>query len=160
MAAAIFYQLWLGWRAEDLPFSPKKLDLFVTHKSIGVLLLVFVVLRLGSRFMTGVPPHTGGVNRLEKRAAEAGHWILYALMVAVPLSGWVVSDTSRIPFRLFKQFSVPNLMAPDKSISDFAADVHGVLTTALAIVLVIHVAAALRHHFLLRNNTLKRMLPW
>ena len=160
MAAAIFYQLWLGWRAEDLPFSPKKLDLFITHKSMGILLLVLVVLRLAFRFRVGVPPHTSTVTRLEHRAATTGHWILYALMLAVPLSGWVVSDTSRIPFRLFKRVDVPDLMAADKAISDLAADVHGFLTLSLAVVLVIHVLAALRHHFLLKNHTLKRMLPW
>ncbi len=160
MAIAIIYQWWLGWRAEELPFSPQKLDLFISHKSIGILLFLLVLLRLAFRFRLGVPPHTTTVTKIEQRAADAGHWILYALMIAVPVSGWVVSDTSRIPFRLFKRYDVPDLMAADKAISDLAADVHGVLTTAFAVVLVIHVLAALRHHFLIKNNTLKRMLPW
>ncbi|MEM1174949.1 MAG: cytochrome b [Pseudomonadota bacterium] len=160
MAAAIIYQLWLGWRAEELPFSPKKLDLFVSHKSIGILLFLLVVLRLAARFRTGVPPHTTTVTKIEQRAADVGHWVLYVLMVAVPLSGWVVSDTSRIPFRLFKRFDVPDLMAADKTISELAAQAHGFLTTAMAVVVIVHVMAALRHHFLIKNNTLKRMLPW
>ncbi len=160
MAAAIFYQLWLGWTAEDLPFSPRKLDMFITHKSIGLILLLLVVLRLAFRLRVGVPPHTKTVSRLQQRAADIGHWVLYGLMIAVPVSGWVVSDTSRIPFRLFKRFDVPDLMAADKAIEELAANVHFALTTALAVVLVIHVLAALRHHFLIKNNTLTRMLPW
>ncbi|MEM6512123.1 MAG: cytochrome b [Pseudomonadota bacterium] len=160
MAIGIFYQLWLGWRAEELPFSPAKLDLFITHKSIGILLLLLVALRLAFRFRAGVPPHTNTVTAIEKRAADVGHWVLYGLMMAVPVSGWIVSDTSRIPFRLFKRLDVPDLMAADKAISEAAANVHMLLTTGLAAVLVIHVLAALRHHFLLKNHTLKRMLPW
>ena len=160
MAVLIFYQLWLGMKAEELPFSPQKLDLFITHKSIGLTLLLLVALRLALRLRAGVPPHLGSPSVVERRAADAGHWLLYALMIAVPLSGWVISDTSRIPFKLFKKIPVPDLMAANKTLSDAAAEIHEELTTALAVVLVVHVLAALRHHFLLKNATLKRMLPW
>jgi len=160
MAAMIFYQIWLGREAEALAFSPQKLNLFISHKSIGLTVLFLVILRLAFRVRAGVPPHLGNPSVIERRAADLGHWLLYSLMIAVPLSGWVISDTSRIPFKLYKTIPVPDLMAADKGLSETAAAVHDALTTALMAVLLVHVLAALRHHFLLKNATLKRMLPW
>ena len=81
-------------------------------------------------------------------------------MIAVPLTGWWVSDTSRIPFRLFWSVPVPDLMEPDRDLSELAAGVHGILTKLLLVVVVVHIIAALRHHLLLRNDTLLRMLPF
>jgi cytochrome b561 len=160
MAALIGYQLWLGWRAEDLPFSPKKLDLFVTHKSIGLTLLLLVFLRLAWRGIRARPPHPPGTGVIEQRLAEWGHRLLYALMIAIPVSGWWISDTSRIPFKLFGAVRVPDLMNADKASSELAADVHEALIITLVVLLGIHVAAALRHQFILKDNSLKRMLPW
>ena len=158
MAAMIFYQLWLGWQAEDMPFSPKKLDLFITHKSIGLTVLLLVVLRLGWRLRSGRPAHPQTTSAWEKRLADVGHWVLYALMMLLPLTGWWISDTSRIPFKLFAAIPLPDLMAADKAASELAASVHDGLTKALVFVLAVHVLAALRHHFLLKDDSLKRML--
>ena len=160
MAALIIYQLWLGWRAEGLPFSPTKLDLFITHKSIGLTLLMLVFLRLAWRGMKPRPPHPAGTRVTERRLADWGHRLLYALMVAIPLSGWWISDTSRIPFKLYNNIRVPDLMDADKASSELAAEVHEVLIIALVVLIVVHVLAALRHHFVLKDDTLKRMLPW
>ena len=160
MAVLIAYQLWLGWRAEELPFSPQKIDLFITHKSIGLMLLLLVFLRLGWRGMRPRPPHDANAGRLERGLADWGHRLLYVLLVAVPVTGWWISDTSRIPFKLFGKLPVPDLMDADKASSELAGSVHEALTMALVVLVVVHIAAALRHHFLLKNDTLKRMLPW
>jgi len=77
----------------------------------------------------------------------------------VPLSGWWISDTSRIPFKAFWLVPMPDLLAADRDMSQLAATVHGILVTALLVLVAVHVLAALRHHFVLHNDTLRRMLP-
>lgn len=160
MAALIFYQLWLGWRAEELPFSPEKLDLFITHKSIGLTLLLLVFLRLAWRGVKARPPHPAGSSAIERRLADWGHRLMYALMIAIPVSGWWISDTSRIPFKLYGSIRVPDLMDADKASSELAAEVHEALIIMLVALVVVHILAALRHQFILKDSTLKRMLPW
>jgi cytochrome b561 len=143
LALLILGQLVLGQIAEQARLSPLKLDLFVWHKSFGVTILLLVML-----------------PAWETNLARTGHILLYVLMCVVPLTGWWVSDTSRIPFKAFWLVPVPDLMQADKAMSELAADVHGILTKLLLLVVVIHIAAAVRHHFFLHNQILTRMLPW
>ena len=84
--------------------------------------------------------------------------MLYLLLFAVPLSGWWVSDASRVPFKGFFFLPMPDFIATDRALQESAAEVHEVLTMTLLIVVLGHVAAALRHHFLLRDDVLRRML--
>ncbi len=157
IALLIFGQFVLGWVAEDMRMSPDKFELFVWHKSIGVTVLLLVALRLAWRLRTNPPqPLASG---LELMLARLGHALLYVLMFAVPLSGWWISDTSRIPFRIFWHVPTPDLMEASREASELAAQVHGILTTLLLLLVVLHSVAALRHHFLLRDATLLRMLP-
>jgi cytochrome b561 len=159
LAFLVSGQLALGWIAEALELSPRKLDLFVWHKSLGITILLLAVLRLAWRFISPPPRPLTPPDHRETRLASLGHWLLYLLMLAVPLTGWWISDTSRIPFRLYWQIPVTDLLPADKASSELAADVHGLLTTLLTVVVVIHVVAALRHHFGLHDATLARMLP-
>ena len=159
IALLIFAELALGTIAEGLKVSPQKFELFVWHKSIGITILLLVVFRIVWRLSNPTPVAHEGAARWEKRLAQLGHGLLYILMIAVPLTGWWVSDTSRIPFRWFWSVPVPDLMAPDRDLSALAATVHGILTKLLLLVVVLHIIAALRHHVLLRNDTLLRMLP-
>lgn len=159
LAVLIVGQLVLGWIAEDMRFSPGKLELFVWHKSIGLTILLLVFLRIAWRLRNPPPDPLTDPGLWETRLATLGHRLLYLLIVAVPLTGWWISETSRIPFRLYWQVPVPDLLPADKAWSELAANIHGALTTLLVVVLVIHVLAALRHHFLLRDATLSRMLP-
>jgi len=159
LAVMIALQFVLGQLAENAPVSPRKLDLFVWHKSFGLCILLLVVVRIAWRLANVAPGSLPGIRAWEHRAARAAHLLLYLLMLAVPLSGWWVSDTSRIPFKAFWSVPVPDLLAADRALSETAGFVHGSLTTVLLIVLAVHVLAALRHHFLLRNDTLRRMLP-
>lgn len=158
LAILIVGQLVLGFVAEGARVSPQKLELFVWHKSIGISILFIVVLRVAWRWKNKPPVALAGVAVWEKRLAKAGHSLLYVLMVAVPLSGWWISDTSKIPFKLFWLVGVPDLMEANREMSEIAAQLHEVLTTLLIIVIGVHISAALRHHFVLRNDTLMRML--
>ena len=160
VALLIIGELVLGTIVEDLKVSPQKFELFVWHKSIGVTILLLVVIRIVWRITNPTPTLPDRTPTWEKRLAHAGHGLLYLLMLAVPLTGWWVSDTSRIPFRIFWSVPTPDLLAPDRDISALAADVHGILTKLLLAVIVLHIVAALRHHLVLRDNTLTRMLPF
>jgi cytochrome b561 len=80
-------------------------------------------------------------------------------MIALPVSGWIINSAANIPFRIFWLIPLPAIVAPDKSTADLVALVHGGLFAALALVLVAHIGAALRHHFVKRNAVLIRMLP-
>ena len=160
IALLILVQFALGWLAVSWRLSPAKLDLFVWHKSIGVLVLALVLLRLAWRLLAppapALPAH---MPPWERAAAHASHVLLYVLMLALPLSGWVVQSSSGMPFRIFRQWPLPVIQAPDKALSDLAALVHLSLGIALATLLVVHIGAALRHHFIQRDEVLRRMLP-
>lgn len=160
IAILILGQLGLGTIAEEARVSPLKLDLFVWHKSIGLTILLLVILRVAWRLRNPPPLAPDGMATWEQRLAKVSHGLLYLLMIVVPLTGWWISDTSRIPFRIYWSVPVPDLMAPNRDLMEFAASVHGVLTKVLLVIVVVHILAAFRHHFLLQNDTLLRMLPF
>ncbi len=158
IAALVLVQFALGSIAEEMKLTPAKLDLFVWHKSIGLTVLVLAVLRLAWRFGNPPPGPPDGTPGWERRLAAIAHWVLYALIFAVPLSGWWVSDASRVPFKAFFLVPMPDFVATDRALQEAAAEVHEVLTMTLLVVVLVHVAAGLRHHFLLRDDVLRRML--
>lgn len=159
MAVLILAQFALGWLAVGWRLSPTKLDLFVWHKSIGLLLLALAVVRLGWRLLDRAPPWPAGMLRWERAAARGTHLLLYALMIAMPVSGWVINSAARIPFRAFWLLPVPNIAPADKALEELAKQVHFALFLGLAVALAVHVAAALRHHVVYRDDVLVRMLP-
>jgi len=158
IAALVLAQFVIGSIAEDMKLTPAKLDLFVWHKSIGVTVLVLAMLRLAWRLGNPPPAQPAGTPRWERKLAEFAHWVLYALIFAVPLSGWWVSDASRVPFKAFFLVPMPDFIATDRALQEAAAEVHEVLTMTLLVVVLVHIAAALRHHFLLHDDVLSRML--
>lgn len=160
LAALIFAQLVLGKVAEETATSPQKFDLFVWHKSIGISILLLVLVRVFWRWRNTPPVAPTGIGVWERRAAQFGHGLLYLLMIAVPVSGWWVSDTSKIPFRMFWSIPVPDLIEANRVASELASDIHEFLIQLMLLVIIGHVLAALRHHFILRNETLSRMLPF
>lgn len=159
IAALILLQFVLGWLAASWRLSPTKLDLFVWHKSIGMLILALVVLRLLNRLATRAPALPAGMPAWERAAAHASHVLLYGLMLALPLSGWIVSAAAGVPFRIFWRLPLPAIVGPDRQTAEFAAAVHFALGVALVALLVLHIGAALRHHFAQRDEVLSRMLP-
>jgi cytochrome b561 len=160
IAALILVQVTLGFAAVTWPLSPAKLSLFVWHKSTGMLILVLVALRLLWRVTSAVPALPADTPRWERVAAHASHLFLYVLLVALPVSGWVVASASGIPFRIFRHIPLPQIVAVDKRLAEAAASVHGWLVIVFVALLALHVGAALRHHFVKRNDVLRRMLPF
>jgi cytochrome b561 len=159
MAALILAQIALGLMAASWRVSPTKLELFFWHKSNGMLILALVALRLLWRLANRAPELPSGMPAWERAAARSSHFLLYVLMIALPITGWIVNSASNIPFRIFWLIPLPTIVAPDKATADGVALVHGGLAGLLALVLVAHIGAALRHHFVKRNTVLERMLP-
>ena len=160
MALLIFVQIALGLVAVTWRVSPTKLDLFVWHKSTGMLILALLALRLLWRLSRGAPELPWEMPLWERAGAHLSHFLLYALMIALPLTGWVISSASNVPFRIFWKIPLPAITGPDKATADLFASVHGWFVALLAAVLFAHIGAALRHHYVKRDTVLSRMLPW
>src|SRR6266581_1174861 len=159
MAALILAQIALGLMAASWRVSPAKLELFFWHKSTGMLILALVALRLLWRLANPAPMLPPGMAAWERAAARLSHLFLYALMIALPVTGWIVNSASNVPFRIFWLIPLPAIVAPDEPSADLAAGVHRGLAALLALALLAHIGAALRHHFVNRNTVLLRMLP-
>lgn len=159
IAALIVAQFVVGWMAVSWRLSPTKLDLFVWHKSTGMLVLALVVLRLAWRATHHPPPWPTDMPRWERLAAALTHGLLYAAMIAIPLTGWVVSSAAGVPFSIYWRIPLPSIAPTDRHLAEVVAGVHGALGIALIVLLVIHIGAALRHHYIKRDDVLLRMLP-
>lgn len=151
--------LGLGLYMEELPFSPEKLRLFGIHKSLGLLILALVCVRLLWRITQTQPGVVGSLPLWQKLAARWTHRLLYILMVGMPLSGWVMSSAAGFPVSFFGLFVVPDLVAPSAPIQETAHAVHETLGLLLMALIGVHVLAALKHHVVDKDETLRRMLP-
>jgi cytochrome b561 len=159
VAALIFVQLALGWTAVNWRLSPTKLELFVWHKSMGMLILVLMIVRIMWRWANPTPALPANVPMNERRAAQLSHGLLYLLAFLMPVTGWIVNSAANIPFRVFWLIPLPSIVEPDKATAEAAASVHLALFVMLSLLLAVHIGAALRHHFLKHDEVLVRMLP-
>ena len=150
----------VGLTMDELPKTPKYFWVYTLHKSTGITVLVLVQLRLGWRLYAGAPAPVPGTPRWQARIASLTHWLLYALILAMPLSGWLYDSASGLrPFNYFGLFPVPKLVAPDEAIAEQAHEVHELLFLVLVALVVLHAGAAFYHHLFQRDATLARMLP-
>jgi cytochrome b561 len=136
----------------------ERFDLTQTHKSIGVTVLALTVARLCFRlFATAPKPEPFAPPLLV--AAKAAHVSLYAMLLMLPLSGWLMATTTpiRVPTTVFGLFDLPYVLAPDLAIYGVAHAVHVVAAIGLACLIVVHIAAALVHALWWRDRTLARM---
>jgi len=158
VAALILGQFALGWIADSWRRSPVKVDLFVWHKSLGILVLALVLLRLVWRLFDRTPALPAAMPLWERHAAAASHAMLYLLMLALPLSGWVINSAANFPLKLFWLVPLPPIVPPGKAMQELAEAVHNGLFWGMVALLLLHVTAALRHHFVKRDAVLRRML--
>ena len=159
IAALIIATFPLGLYMSDLPLSPHKLQLYSYHKWIGIIILSLVLLRVLWRLGHRPPTMLAGMARWQEISALLVHLGLYALMLAVPLSGWLMSSALGFPVVLFGVLPLPDLIAANKASGELLKTVHEVLNYTLLSLVVLHVLAALHHHFILRDATLRRILP-
>lgn len=130
------------------------------HKSIGISILAISIFRLTWRFVSVHPASEPTLKPWENSLAKACHVGLYALVFALPLTGWLMSSARNFPVSWFGFFRLPDLVSPDQALFAQMRSLHGVLFVALLLVALLHVLGALKHHFLDRNEVLLRMLPF
>ena len=159
MALGILGNGILGLIMDEMPRGMAKLNTFAIHKSIGLTVLALLILRVSWRLFDRAPPDEP-MPRWQRLAAHATHGVLYLLMLAIPLSGWIYNSLHGYPLQWFKWFNLPALMEKNEALSDLAGETHEVLFWVLVAVLVAHVGGALVHHWFERDNTLLRMLPF
>jgi len=149
----------LGQYMSDLSMSPRKLQLYSWHKWFGVTVFLLVLIRLGWRLTHQPPPLPAQMLKWQRTASHIGHAALYVLMLAIPLSGWLMSSAKGYQTVWFGVLPLPDLLGKDKQLGDMLAELHGALNGLMMLIVVIHALAALKHHFIDRDDVLKRMLP-
>jgi cytochrome b561 len=155
----IINQWWIADRAESLK-GLEKLQALAWHKSFGMTVLMLAVVRLVWRWMNPTPDLTAETKPWERLLAKISHVLLYALIFAMPITGWMMSSARNFPVSWFKVFQFPDLVAPSEELFRRMNDLHHQLFAVLVVVAGLHVAGALKHHFIDRNDVLKRMLPF
>jgi cytochrome b561 len=169
IAALLIANIALGLYFADLPHSdPWKFELTQWHKSIGLTVLVLSILRLGWRLTHPVPPLPQGLHWALAMAARVTHYLFYFLIIAIPLTGWLMVSASPLglPTHYFGLFNWPNLWfmadlprAQKIPLREAFDNVHVFLAWSAIVLIPIHVAAALYHQFIRHDDLLWRMLP-
>ena len=159
MAALLIGLLSLGFYMADLPLSPDKLQLYSWHKWVGVTVFLLVWLRLLWRLTHRPPAYPASMPRALQFLAHGGHWALYALMIAIPLTGWLMSSAKGFQTVWWGVWPIPDLLAKDKELGHNLQEVHEALNWLLVLLISGHAAAALKHHWIDRDDILTRMLP-
>ncbi len=167
IAALIVTQYVLGELAEGAADSDRlvaQIGLLANHKSIGMTILALAVLRLVWRFVSPPPALPSSMPAWQHRASQASHWLLYLLLFALPVTGWLMSSASPlqddygIQNMVFGWFAMPDPFIPgDRDVAAFFSSMHEICAKLLFVLILIHAGAALKHHFILKNNVLKRM---
>lgn len=159
MALMLGGLLGLGFYMADLPLSPQKIQLFSWHKWAGVTVFGLVWLRLFWRLVHRPPAYPASMKALQQAAARSGHIALYVLMLAIPLSGWLMSSAKGVQTVWFGVLPLPDLLTRDKALGHQLESLHSVLAVGLMVLVAVHIAAALYHYRVLKDDILQRMLP-
>lgn len=170
IAILIVGMIFFGWQADNLrealfagdpSVDPQQVAmLFNWHKTIGLLILALSVVRLGWRLTHPAPPLPEGMASWEKFAATGTHWAFYALMIGMPLGGWVAASASGFPSYLLNMeaLPIPSLVGESEALHEAASWAHSKGAWAILVLLGLHIAAALKHHFINRDDVLSRMI--
>ena len=154
----IVVMAYLGLTMVEMPNTPRKVEVYALHKSIGLAVLALVVLRLLWRLYAGAPDPLPA-PRWQRWLAHGTHFGLYVLLLAMPLSGWIANAYSGFPLRWFGLFRVPQPIAADEALYDLTREIHEWLFWLLLVLALAHAFAAIWHHLFLGDATLSRMLP-
>ena len=128
------------------------------HKATGMTILALSLARLAWRFTWTRPPYPRSVAAVEMAVAKVVHVLFYVLMIVMPLSGWIMASAGKYPLDWFGLATLPKLdVSQDDTLYTLGRQAHGVLGWVFLALVVLHVGAALRHHFLLKDSVLLRM---
>jgi len=162
MAALLIALLMLGLYMVSLPdagFDVRKINLILIHKQLGILALALAAARVAWRISNPLPALVSTIPDWQKFVARFVHLLFYALMFALPITGWLMSSAAGIPVSFFGLFSLPDYLSYDDYLFKSFIAIHKWLAYGLIFLVLLHAGAALGHHFVLKDETLKKMLP-
>jgi cytochrome b561 len=159
IALLIVVQFVLARMAAPLPLGTHKLALLAEHKSFGMTVFMLAVIRFAWRLKNPPPSLPEKMHRVERFLARFTHVGLYALLIAMPLSGWLMSSAKNYPVSWFGAFTWPNMIGPSETAFGVFRTLHHLLSNLLFAIASLHILAALKHHFWNKDDVLARMLP-
>ncbi len=162
MAALMIVLVAMGLYMVSLPdagFDTRKITLILYHKELGVLALALAIARLCWRLGNVLPRLVDRLPDWQKVAARFVHLSFYGLMFALPITGWIMSSSAGLSVSVFDWIDLPDLVSRDDDLFALFIDIHKWLGYALIGLMLVHIGAALRHHFFFKDETLKKMLP-
>src|SRR5277367_1074336 len=160
IAALIVIQFVLAYAADDLPIGVHKLALLARHKSFGMTVLMLAILRGLWRLRNPPPALPPGMTPVERLLARATHIAFYVLLFAMPLTGWLMSSAKNYSVSWFGLFTWPNLIGKNERAFELLRTTHDSLAVMLFVIAIVHILAALKHHFWNKDDVLLRMLPF
>jgi cytochrome b561 len=137
-----------------------KLAMLARHKSVGITILMLAVVRLVWRLVNPTPPLPSTLKPYERVLANFTHAALYVLIFAMPITGWIMTSARGFPASWFNLFQLPDLVAKNRALYEAMQQTHEALAWTLGAVATLHLLAALKHHFVLKDTVLRRMLPF
>lgn len=158
-ALLVFITVPLGLAMMRIEPGDLQNSLFDLHRSFGATILLIAAFRVIHRILRAPVRPAAGVPLWQWRVAESVHWALYVLIIVTPLIGWAGTSAFPAPISYFGLFELPAILGPNRELSETLLDIHSWLAFAIVGLLALHICAALHHHFVKRDATLRRMLP-
>lgn len=158
MVVLQFILAYLAERAGDAGHELRELALLANHKSVGITILALAIARLAWRRLHPPPPLPPSMPAWQVTASRLSHWLLYGLLLAMPVSGWLMSSASAYSVSWFNVLQLPDFVAPDAGLKATFLLIHELLAKLLFAVACVHILAALKHALLDRDDVLRRML--
>lgn len=159
MALMIVVMLGVGFYMETMERGPDLFKLMAMHKAVGIIVLVLAVLRVIWVFMNVSPAPLPDHKKWEKVLAKIVQGIMYLAMIAMPLSGWIMSSAGGHAISIFGLFDMPAIVAENKELGKMANQAHGIIAWVLISTIVLHLAGAYKHKLIDKDETMQRMLP-
>lgn len=153
----------LAENAHDGGYVVKQIGLLANHKSVGITILVLAFIRLFWRLFNKPPALPESISPRQQALSHAAHWLIYSLIFLLPITGWLMSSASAYTVSWFHIIVLPDLVSANPTLTDFLHCVHSILSNILLVIVLIHVSAALKHHFIDKDGVLQRMslrLAW
>ncbi|MBC7490172.1 MAG: cytochrome b [Glaciimonas sp.] len=161
VALLIFAAFGIGWYMTGIAgLTPQKLKLFSWHKWLGVTIFGLAVIRMAWRLLHPAPTLSSDMSRWQRQAAHLTHQLLYVLIIVIPLTGYFYSSASGIPVLYLGLFHMPTIIAKSDQLKSILGSTYVWLNYLMAVIVVVHVLAALKHQLIDRDGTLIRMLPF
>jgi len=159
IALLILGLIWLGWYMVDLTYYDKWYkDSLDYHKSLGVLVLFLALIKIGWQCYTPTPDTVSRLKPWERVGAKSMHYILFGMMILIPITGYLISTSAGNPVQIFNWFEIPAIIDVDKKLRELAITIHFYLAYATLFLVAGHAGAAIKHQFIDKDSTLKRML--